>query len=271
MSNMESLISSGLERMLPLPDGGSADWSEVLRRAGAGLDILVFLRFFFGGAGSPLLVAAVVVAALVGVGVAIAASLGAFHGIKAAQHPRTAADRLDPSVVSSIVWFNRQQARYAPTRRGLLEPDTSRLVRQLPNGVRVFAVAGTGDALCVVLERLPRLGPNDKRGGYTQGCISPLTQKRPSTVESFRAFKGPHGESPALSWGITLDGATAVSFPANRHLTITVPVKHNVWVYLGKWSATVPWFQSPLQGRAHPDDPVTESPQPDTAWASVAE
>jgi hypothetical protein len=64
----------------------------------------------------------------------------------------------------------------------------------------------------------------------------------PSTVESFRAFKGPHGESPALSWGITLDGATAVSFPANRHLTINVPVKHNVWVYLGKWSATVRGF-----------------------------
>jgi hypothetical protein len=170
------------------------------------------------------------------------AGIGAFHGIKAAQHPRTAADRLDPSVVASIRRFNKQQARVTHTRRGLLEPDTSRLVRQLPNGVRVFAVAGTGDAVCVLLERLPRLGPNMKRGGNTQGCTSPLTQKVPSTLESFRAFKGPHGESPALSWGITLDGATTVSFPANRRLTITVPVKHNVWVYEGKWSATVRGF-----------------------------
>lgn len=233
MNDVEPLIVSELERQLPLPDGGRADWSDVLRRA----DFVRARRRW-----RPVLVTAVVVAALVGVGVAIAAGIGAFHGIKAAQHPRTAADRLDPSVVASIRRSNKQQMRLPHGRRGLLEPATSRLVRELPNGVRVFAVAGTGNALCVVLERLPRLGPNVKRGGYTQGCTSPLTQKVPSTLESFRAFKGPHGESPALSWGITLDGATAVSLPANRHLIITVPVKHNVWVYLGKWSATVRGF-----------------------------
>ncbi|HET6869758.1 MAG TPA: hypothetical protein VFH80_27845 [Solirubrobacteraceae bacterium] len=233
MIDVEPLIVSELERMLPLPDGGRADWSDALRRAG-----LISAR----GRWRPVFVAAVVVAAFVGVGVAIAAGIGAFHGITAAQHPRTAADRLDPVVVASIVSHNRQLVRLTHSRRGLLEPDTSRLVRQLPNGARVYAVAATGDELCVVMERLPRLGPNMKRGGYTAGCTSPLTQKVPSTVESFRAFKGPHGESPALSWGITLDGATAVSFPANRHLTITVPVKHNVWVYLAKWSATVRGF-----------------------------
>jgi hypothetical protein len=233
MIDVEPLIVSELERMLPLPDGGRADWSDVMSRAG-----LISARRRW----RPVLIAAVAVAALVGVGVAIAASFGVFHGIRAAQHPRTAADRLDPSVVASITRYNKQYVRITHSRRGLLEPDTSRLVRQLPNGVRVFAVAGTGNQLCVVLERLPRLGPNTKRGGYSQGCTSPLTQKVPSTLESFRAFKGPHGESPALSWGITLDGATAVSFQANRHLKITVPVKHNVWVYQGKWSAAVRGF-----------------------------
>src|SRR3954447_6585197 len=234
MNDVEPLIISELERLLPLPDGGRADWSDVLRRAG-----FVSARRRW----RPVLVAAVVVAALVGVGVAIAAGFGAFNGISAAQHPRTAADRLDPSVVASIVHFNKQQVRLEHRRRGLLEPETSRLVRRLPDGARVFAVAATGGDLCVVLERLPRLGPNMKSGGYTEGCTSPLTQKVPSTVESFRAFKGPHGESPALSWGITLDGATAVSFPVNRrHLTITVPVKRNVWVYQGKWSAAVRGF-----------------------------
>jgi hypothetical protein len=232
MIDVEPLIISELERMLTLPDGGRADWADVLHRA--------------GGAESrrwrPLLVAAVVVAALVGGGVAIAAGIGAFRGVQAAQHPRTAADRLDPSVVASIVRHNKQMAQLTHSGRGLLEPGTSRLVRQLPNGVRVFAVAATGDELCVVIERMPRLASNMKRGGYGTGCASPLTQKVPSTLESFRALKGPHGESPALSWGITLDGATAVSFPANRHLTITVPVKHNVWVYQGKWSATVRGF-----------------------------
>lgn len=233
MIDVEPLVVSELDRMLPLPDDGRADWSDVLRRAG-----VVSARRRW----RPVLIAAVAVAALVGVGVAIAAEVGAFRGISAAQHPRTAADRLDPTVVASIVRFNKQQARLEHSRRGLLEPHTSRLVRRLPNGARVFAVAATGGALCVVLERLPSLGPNMKPGGYTQGCGSPLTQKAPSTLESFRAFKGPHGESPALSWGVTLDGATAVSFPANRHLTITVPVRHNVWVYLGKWSATVRGF-----------------------------
>lgn len=233
MIDVEPLIASELGRMLPLPDGGRADWSDVLRRAGSVTTRRPWRR---------MLIAAVAVGALVGVGVAIAASVGAFHGIKSAQHPRTAADRLDPAVVASIRFDNKQRARLTHSRRGLLEPDTSRLVRQLPNGARVYAVAATGDQLCVVMERMPRLASNMKRGGYTEGCTSPLSQKVPSTVESFRAFKGPHGESPAISWGITLDGAAAVSFPVNRHLTITVPVKDNVWVYVGKWSAAVRGF-----------------------------
>jgi hypothetical protein len=36
MSNVEPLIASELEQMLPLPDGRRADWSDVLRRAGVG-------------------------------------------------------------------------------------------------------------------------------------------------------------------------------------------------------------------------------------------
>src|SRR5690242_12168899 len=230
MIDVEPLIVSELERMLPLPDGGRADWSDVLSRSGL---------MTAGRRWRPVLVAAVAVAALVGVGVAIAAGIGAFHGIKAAQHPRTAADRLDPAVVASIVHFNKQMAKLTHGRRGLLEPKTSRLIRQLPDGLRFYVVAATGDELCVVMERIPRLGRNTKPGGSTWGCRPPLTQKVPSTVESFRAFKGPHGESPAISWGITLDGASSVSFPVNRRLTITVPVKHNAWVYVGKWSATV--------------------------------
>src|SRR5690348_5604286 len=129
MIDVEPLIVSELERMLPLPDGGRADWSDVMGRAG-----LMNARRRW----RPVLIAAVAVAALVGVGVAIAAGIGAFHGIKAAQHRRTAADRLDPSVVASIVRHNKQMVRTTHSRRGLLEPDTSRLVRRLPNGARVY-------------------------------------------------------------------------------------------------------------------------------------
>ena len=233
MIDVEPLIISELERMLPLPNGGSADWADALRRAG-----LRSARPRW----RPVLVVAGAAALLVGVGVAIAASFGVFHGISAAQHQRTAADRLDPSVVASIVSNNKRERRFSHGR-GLLEPDTSRLVRQFPNGARAFAVAATGGELCVVLERLPRLASNMKRGGYTEGCTSPLTQKFPTTVESFRAYKSPHGESPAISWGITLDDVSAISFPANHHQTVTIPVKHNVWIYIGKSSAAVRGFK----------------------------
>ncbi|HEY3551197.1 MAG TPA: hypothetical protein VGK69_09125, partial [Gaiellaceae bacterium] len=78
MIDVEPLIVSELERMLPLPDGRRADWTDVLRRAG-----MPSARRRW----RPVLIAAVAVAALVGVGVAIAAGIRAFHGIKAAQHP----------------------------------------------------------------------------------------------------------------------------------------------------------------------------------------
>src|SRR5437764_287410 len=142
MIDVEPLIVSELERMLPLPDGSRADWSDVLRRAGS---VSAHRRW------RPVLVTAVAVAALVGVGVAIAAGIGAFHGIKAAQHPRAAADKLDAAVVASIVSHNKQLLQLTHSRRGLLEPGTSRLVRQLPNGARVYAVAATGNELCIVL------------------------------------------------------------------------------------------------------------------------
>jgi hypothetical protein len=229
MIDVEPLIVSELERMLPLPDGGRADWTDVLRRAG-----LSARRRW-----RPVLVTAVAVGALVGAGVTIAAGIGAFHGIKAAQHPRTAADKLDPAVVRGIVAENKERVRLTHSRRGRLEPETSRLVRKLRDGIRVYVVAATGGELCVVMEGVPRLASNVKPGGYMEGCTSPLTQKLPTTVESFRAFKGPQGESPAISWGITLDGVTAISFPVNRRHTVTVPVRHNAWVYVGKWSAAV--------------------------------
>ena len=55
-------------------------------------------------------------------------------------------------------------------------------------------------------------------------------------VIGFRAYKEPHRESPAVSWGITLDGVTAVSFTAGAR-KVTLPVKHNAWVYIGRYMA----------------------------------
>ena len=206
MIDVEPLIISELERMLPLPDGRRADWKDVLLRAGSadGRRIRARRLAFAAGQGEPhrwrrVLVAIVAVALLAGAGVAIAASFGVFRGIKAAQHPRTKADRLDPAVVASIISHNKQDKRLMHTSRGLLEPGSSRLVRQLPNGARVFAVAATGGELCVVMERMPRLASNMKPGGYTTGCTSPLTQKLPTTIESFRAWKKLGGKPPGIA------------------------------------------------------------------------
>jgi hypothetical protein len=185
-----------------------------------------------------LLIAAVIAAALGGSAVATTGGPAVFHGIRAAQHPRTKADRLDPSVVASVMSQNRLQQRVSHSRRGLLEPRSSRFLRQLPNGVRVYAVAATGQRLCALLERLPHpvLATNVKPGSPLSECTSPLTQTVPTMVIGFRAYKEPHRESPAVSWGITLDGVTAVSFTAGARV-VTLLVKHNAWVYVGKYMA----------------------------------
>jgi len=209
MMDVEPLIVSELERMLPLPDGGRADWSDVLRRAG-------FMRA--RRRWRSVLVAAVVVAALVGVGVAIAAGFGAFNGISAAQRPQISADRIDPKLLAEINAANKGSGL------GLI-PDSARLVRRLPNA-RIYAVATKDGQLCVLAARL--LNNNGKSDAAGMGCGSPLTQSEPSTAATFARNQS----SPAISWGITLDSVTAVSFMAGGH-EVTVPIENNVWAYEG--------------------------------------
>jgi hypothetical protein len=83
MRNVEPLIAAELEQMLPLSDARRADWTDVLRRAGVdgvahgwprGLASTGRRRW------RPVLVAAVVLAALVGVGVGIALTTTASGG-----------------------------------------------------------------------------------------------------------------------------------------------------------------------------------------------
>lgn len=205
MIDVEPLIASELEQMLPLPDGGRADWSDVLRRAG-------YMRA--RRRWRPVLVAAVAVAALVGVGVAIAAGFGAFNGISATQHPQTPADRIDPKLLAEINAANANM-RGGP---GQLLPASARLVKEVP-GARFYAVATTTGQLCV-LER--------EIGGAGMGCGSPLTQSQPTTAASFNV------NHERITWGVTVDGVTAVSFIAGGK-RVTVPVVRNVWVYQGDY------------------------------------
>ena len=76
MIDVEQLIVSELDQMLPVPDGSRADWSDVLRRSGV------------TGRGErrrwrPVLVAVAVAAALAGATAAIAAGFGAFENTPA--------------------------------------------------------------------------------------------------------------------------------------------------------------------------------------------
>jgi hypothetical protein len=224
MSNVELRITSELEQMLPLPDGRRADWTDVLRRAGVEGAGRVWHRDL-APAGRrrwrPVFVTAVVVAAVAGVGVAIAAGFGAFNGISAAQHPPTAADKLDPAVAASIA------ANGNPLG---LEPDSARFVTQLADGVRIYAIATKTGELCALAERLPN--NNGKNDAAAMGCGSPLTQGKPTSAASFQRSEG----TPPISFGIALDSVTAVSFVAGGQ-EVTVPVKNNVWAYEGNNSA----------------------------------
>ncbi len=168
---------------------------------------------------------------LAGAGVAFAGGSSAFDGISAAQHPRTHADRLDPSVLASIAFVNKQQ-RLHHNPVGLVEPDSSRFLRHLANGERAYAVAATGGEVCALVERLriPHAS-NLKKPASQWGC-SRLTRKVPTTIGSLKANE----ETPVLSWGVALDGVTAVSWLAGRQGEITVPVRHNAWVHLGNAS-----------------------------------
>ena len=219
MSSMEPRVSSELEQMLPLPDGRRADWSDVLRRAGAAGPGHVGHRglALTGRRWRPVLVAVVVVAALAGIGVAIAAGFGAFNGISAARHAPTAADKLDPAVAASIAANDNPLG---------LEADSARFVTQLADGVRIYAVATKTGELCVLAERLPN--NNGKNDAAAMGCGSPLTQSQPTTGQSFQANEA----TPPINYGIALDSVTAVSFMADGQ-EVTVPVKDNVWAYEG--------------------------------------
>jgi len=93
MSSVEPLIASELERMLPPPDGGRADWSDVLRRAGLAADQPVRIP----SRGILALVAAVVV------GLAIAAVVAVVNPGRSNASPVRQATPLAQANITSAV------------------------------------------------------------------------------------------------------------------------------------------------------------------------
>jgi hypothetical protein len=166
---------------------------------------------------------------LVFVGTAYAAGLNPFAGISAADHPATSNDKLPATLAAHIAELNAGMERYG---HGRLLLDTARLITQVPSGTRFYTIATSAGGLCLATVR--------SRGGNTLGCGDSLSKSRPITIASERTSRA----TPLVSYGLALDGVTAVSFKADGHQT-TIPVKNNVWAYEGQNNAsrsvTVRW------------------------------
>jgi hypothetical protein len=162
----------------------------------------------------PVLVTAVATLALALTGVAIADGLGAFDGITAAQHPQSAADALDPA---SLAFLQRScsglgQAPFYTDMCHLI-PDSTRLVGQLPSGLKVFVLAATRGDLCVLVE------------DHVVSCGRALSASSPTTDVDLNDTG-----NDFVTYGVARDGVTAVSFIVDGQ-QVTVPVKDNVWAY----------------------------------------
>ena len=224
MIDVEPLIVSELDRLLPLSDGSRADWADVVERAGFGSRHRA--RAVTEPAARrrprPLLVAAIAAAALAVTAAAVAAGLGAFDGIGAADHAQTPHDVLDPVTAAQIERLNATMAEQAAASgfpEDAILPDSARLVGQLPTGKHVYVVSTSTDKLCVVIEQ------------SVVSCGSPLSQEQPVTLVTMDV-DGPGG-APAINYGIARDGITALSFRADGSEQ-TVPVTNNVWAYEGE-------------------------------------
>jgi hypothetical protein len=155
---------------------------------------------------------------LVIVGAAYAAGFNPFAGISAADHPATSNDTLPASLTAHIAQFSSSMERFG---HGRLLPDTARFITQVPSGMRFYTIATSAGGLCLASVR--------SSGGSGLGCGDSLSKSRPITIASERTNRA----TPPVSYGLAMDGVTAVSFKAHGHQT-TVPVKNNVWAYEGQ-------------------------------------
>lgn len=166
----------------------------------------------------PVVVGAVVAAALALTGVAIADGFGAFNGIGAAQHPRTGADVIDAQALASLQEGCPSEivngSFYMPFCHLVL--DSARLIGDLPSYGKVYVVADTRGDLCSVID------------GSGADCVPPLTSSRPISIEFLN--DSPTSGGTFVADGIATDGVESVSFNVNGK-PVTVPVKNNIWVY----------------------------------------
>lgn len=227
MTDFDSRLADALGRELPLRAELAPAWRDVLARAEAG-------RGFRRRRGRPLVVAVVATLALAGAGVAIAVGLGAFNGLSRTQHPQTASDKLGRKALVSVKTMNRWTAELtkqwnayrrahgmSPLKPNRILPGSTRILGRLPlrGAGKVYAATDTYGQLCIIVE------------GTGPDCNLALSRlSRPALATSIDWW--PHGVWGPVAYGIAMDGVTSVSF-RSKGKGVTVPVKHNLWSYVG--------------------------------------
>jgi hypothetical protein len=161
------------------------------------------------------LATAVLLAALVIVGVALAASWGPLSGIGAADHPARPSDAVSARAAAQL-----HHAELPPSdpvdQIGSFLVDQARLLGTLPDGSKVYAVPSSKDKLCVVV------------ASRANECAAPLTHERPITLAIMR--EGP-GVGPIV-FGATIDDVASVSFEVGGE-SVMLPVNNNFYAWQG--------------------------------------
>lgn len=187
---------------------------------------------------SVVVLASLVVVLLGTVGAGIAASMGAFDGLHAAQHPLGVTDVFDPAT-----------ADYVKTHLAGIQIETARHVGELPDNQKVYVITGTQNDLCTVLQP-----PN-----ATAWCGAPLSKEHPATLYAYPLSDGTHISS-WIAFGVALDGVTSITFQPSETAgstgpDVTVPVKDNLWVHEGH---DQPGILQPVTARFVDGTTVTE-------------
>jgi hypothetical protein len=164
------------------------------------------------------LVAAVVAAALAVTGVAVAAGLGAFADLSAAQHPQASVDQLSPGTAAFIAREGCGTGHMSTDGQFIpytCDPGSSRLLSTLPNGDKLYVLEESGFApLCVLLE------------GAGLSICGGVDETHPVLQTASISSDG------SILAGVAMDGVESVSFTIGGK-DVTVPVSDNAWAYEG--------------------------------------
>lgn len=163
----------------------------------------------------PPIIAVAMIVLLAAGGVAVAGSWNPLSAIDSADRPAKPTDTMSPEVIEQLRAFEQRPPGSASAIGSILD-EQARLLGELPNGHKVYAVPSSKGKLCIITED----------GG---GCMDPLTRERPITFEISKVGPG----APHVIWGATADDVVSVYFKVGGQ-PVTVPVVNNFFAWEGQ-------------------------------------